>query len=532
MKSCDSKCAFRCQKGTYTIWTLLLIPVLVASFAFSVDVGKYHDVDSQAQTVADSAALAGINVLRRVFDEDLTTIPAVCKAGFISEAVNDAITRMAADKQSGGMGFTIDDVDLIYCPRSAEQLISGGGPCYVIPANATCDADCDCGAFASSISSYTNESTSHKPGKGFYPLDSEMAGSGVGEEDTAGYIHVLIKKNPKSYFSRLLGVIDDASAEAQALGRHQFKPSFSCPGMYAPIENTNDPEPVNLNNNSRLTILNGGITIRDEVQNSVGSSNPPNSINADWIKIWGNVYSGQITYTCDPRYSPCPQVVSGTAFDNFSPIEQDEYLASQYAIRSAYCNSSAYLSSCTPVNIAGIGNFYFDCTIAGAGPHPVLQAGTYCGGLTIKDVRGTVDNPGVILSPRLANGEIADDVFYMIPRDLPGNEFDTPGLFVVKGWKQGQSKRYSYVEVGYDNTVPDAGIIIYAPVADGSEYAVDMTTSRLNADPGSGQEVGMLRIHSDNLKLDDSELTYKTYTGGEGCDGEPVVILPFSGLVQ
>ncbi len=522
--------ALKRQQGSYMVWIIFLLPVLVATLAFSVDIGKYYDDASQIQTVADSAALAGINALRRVFDEDTATMSAVCKAGFISEAVSDALTRMANGADAGGMGFDVDDVELIYCPRSSEPLVSGEGPCWVIPPDANCGVDCDCGGFAGSIAAYINEDTEDKPGKGFYPLNSELPDSGEGEEDSAGYVYVRLNKQTDGYFLGLLGILNFPSIEVTAMARHRFKPKFYCPGMYAPVENLNDPEPVNLRNGSRLIITDGGITIRDEVQNSIGSSNQPNWIEAEWIKIWGEIYSGQITYTCDPSYPICPEVLQNSSIDYYGPIEQDQYLATGYAERIAYCNSSAYSTSCIPVDNEEVGYIYVNCELSGPGPHE-LMAGTYCGGLTLTDVGGTAAAPGVVLRPRIEDGILVDDVFYFVPRDLPGNNQDRPGLLDINGWSQGQNIRYSFIEVGYDNDIPDAGVIIYAPVADGQEYAVDLDITRFN-DPGAGADVGNLRLHTDNLRLVDSTLAFKVYKGGDGCDEDLEEITPYSGLVQ
>jgi hypothetical protein len=185
------------------IWIIILILPLVGIMAFSLNSGKYLDDSSQAQTVADSTALAGINVVRRIFGENTTSMPAVCKAGFISKAVNDALTRMADSVDVGGMGFAVDEIDLIYCPRSSEQLIEGGGPCYVIPSNAVCNIDdCNCGSYVDLITTYVNPDTNGKPAAGYYPLENELAG-GV-NADSAAYVFVQVTYTPLNYFGGLL----------------------------------------------------------------------------------------------------------------------------------------------------------------------------------------------------------------------------------------------------------------------------------------------------------------------------------------
>lgn len=517
------------------VWIIFLLPVLVATLAFSVDIGKYYDDASQTQTVADSAALAGINALRRVFDEDTATMSAVCKAGFISEAVSDALTRMANGADAGGMGFDVDDVELIYCPRSSEPLVSGEGPCWVIPPDANCGVDCDCGGFAGSIVAYTNEDTVGKPGMGFYPLNSELLDSGEDEEDSAGYVYVRINKQADGYFSGLLGNLNFPSIEVAAMARHRFMPSEPCPGLFNPGEGDNDPKPISLKS-STIKIMNGGITISDDVTQDIHSSNPPNYIYADWIKILDN-YSDQISYYCGPApYSACiPDVVNSSEILNYEP--EDSYLFDQYGTRNAYCNSTSYLNTLNPCDryLSPTGQYiYVNCVI---GPAEValgaytLYAGTYCGGLKIENVGGTADLPMVILKPRVTDGEITDDVFYLMPRDRLGGDNpreDLDGFMEATG--------VSYIEAR-NNDVADGGVIIYAPQnATGSQVAIDLRNTWLTAtEAGEGEPLdqgGSLRIHADNVYLEYSRLEYTTYSGGSGCSGSGVTIPPFSGLVQ
>lgn len=479
------------------VWVLLMISVLVGTLAFTIDVGMIQDDKSQAQTVADAAALAGINVVRRVFAVPTASMSAYEKAGYVRAAVLEA---------AGNAGFAASSVQIIYCPRSSEAaVLTGGGPCF-------------------SITNPGSISTVTKPSP-YYPLDSEAAGED--EEGTAAYLHVVLSKNTTSYFARILDIMNFPPVTVSAMTRYKEDVQLPCPGFYAPREASNDPLPLNLKNGSNLTLINGGILISDDANNSIGGSAPINSVTADWIKSAGGTsHPANVSYTCNLG-GTCPEMdleanlLVDYEYDPPSDIGID-------CASTSYPNTAGNKCDRYTVNSGPHAGHYVyknclvDNTMVASGAY-TLYAGTYCGGLTITNVQGSANNPRVILQPRVSSGEIVEDVYYF-----------TGGDMTVTGDKHGPTVTYSYIQAR-NGGVADGGIVLYAPMASGSSaYAVALQWAQFTAlDPDPdvlSAADGSLRIFSDNLQLDDSTLTYNTYKGGlSECGGESQ---SFTGLVQ
>ncbi len=496
MGSCRAPQPLQYQKGSYMIWIIILIPVLIATLAFSVDIGQYHDDTSQAQTVADSAARAGINVVRRVFDEDTSKMSAICKAGFISEAVDDALTRMAASIDAGGMGFTVDGVELIYCPRSSEQLIIEEGPCYVIPAGAGCDADCDCAEFSDSIDTYVNDDTDGKPGFGFYPMENELAEGGG---DSVAYFSVQVRKTPRSYFLELLPSVNFPQVTVSAIARASKKGDElpSCPAYYNPWGDDNDPQLVRLKDSSSLEIKKGGMLLLDNPNNVFNLVGKGNTIKADWVAVRENATIGksllEILTCSDPSFS-CP-IITGSEWLHGNPKPPD-FIAKKCDI---YPDTSDNICDNPAPGL------YINCVINETNyKSVVLTAGTYCGGLTINNV-GTESVP-YVLEPLRKSDEISDDVYFFTGKPAVSGDYkkaptSTGGGLIINN---------SYVEAGSAG-IEGAGIYLYAPILNASsDFNLNLLSSTL---------IGSARTYIDHLSLDHSELIISPYHGaGNFCE--------------
>lgn len=511
MKSFLAPHALRYQKGSYMIWIIILILPLVGIMAFSLNSGKYLDDSSQAQTVADSTALAGINVVRRIFGENTTSMPAVCKAGFISKAVNDALTRMADSVDVGGMGFAVDEIDLIYCPRSSEQLIEGGGPCYVIPSNAVCNIDdCNCGSYVDLITTYVNPDTNGKPAAGYYPLENELAG-GV-NADSAAYVFVQVTYTPLNYFGGLLPGVNFPQGTVGAMARASMEGEDvpSCPAYYNPHGADNDPQLIRLKDGSSLEITNGGLLLLDDPNNVFSLSGQGNTIEADWVMVRENatINSSIIdALSCTNSSFPCPLKINqddieeqwGSSFVPSLPVFTAKSCAAYPDTQGNKCDNPEP-------------GLYINCVIDATNYNTIsLIAGTYCGGLTIEDA-GTEEDP-FVLNPLLSSGEIADDVYYFTGKPSHRDDYRRAP---TSTWG-GLDITDSYVEAG-NAGITGAGIYLYVPtLGSSSDYSIELRTSEL---------YGSARFYVDHLYLDDSRLSFSPYLGaGNSCEPETESII-------
>lgn len=458
--------------GSIMIWMVFLLPILIGLFAFSLDYGMVFYEKSRAQTAADSAALAGADELKRVFRAKTTDLPAICKAGYVGEAVMEAAT--AAE-------IAAEDVQVVYCPRSSEVDDLGGAPCVNIPTNAECDANCNCGSLSGSITSAS------KPWDALYPLDAEMAGSGMAQEDTAGYVYVEITRRAASFFARILSVWSWPQVTGRAIAIAKKVPLGA--GYYQPLKAGNDPQTINLKDGSSFVINNGGIVIMDDPNNALTSSGSGNSLSADWIKLVTDIEPSNITFSCDE--GPCPEY--NAILDDVEG-EEPEFTERDCATL-LITDKNEKCTRNEPLRI------YANCKIDSTNKNIVnLYPGTYCGGLTI-DIGDK--NNHVVLSPLVASGKVTDDVYYFVerskqPGDVAGTPPISPGKLLITN--------KSTVEGG-DGGVTNAGVYIYAPEVGGSDFGIDISSESTLQ--------GSVFIWSDHIRLDDSVLSYSTYSGGK-----------------
>ncbi len=347
----------RLQTGVYLIWVFVMIPVLVGFLAFSVDVGLFQNDKSKAQTVADAAAQAGINVVRRVFDTPMATLSATAKAGHVRTAVRNA---------ANAAGFENTAIQITYCPKASEVgAVTGTGPCW-------------------NLGNTNTRVASPSPS---YPLAAE-AGGGA-EADTAAYVHVALTKSTTSYFARFLRMINFPPVTVVAMTRAKERP-MSCPGIY--ITPTGGPKGLDIKS-STLTVSNGGILIDLADNNALAGTS--SIVTADWVKAAGGQGNPNVTYICRLKPSPCPELnqpldAALQPHYNYPIVDCNDYVCNQsghnnpngcdFAADKVYVNKKVTTDNVT------------------------LRAGTYCGGLEIDSANNvTLARDGATMVFRFVN---------------------------------------------------------------------------------------------------------------------------------
>lgn len=326
----------RLQTGVYLIWVFIMIPVLAGLLAFAADIGLFQNDKSTSQTVADAAAQAGINVVRRVFYTPTATLSATVKAGHVRTAVLGA---------ANAAGFANSDVTITYCPRSSELGdVSGTGPCWRL------------GNTNNRVASPSST----------YPMATEAVGGA--EADTAAYVHVALTKSTTSYFARFLRVMNFPSVSVSAMTRAKERP-MSCPGTYI----TPDGGPKGLDiKSSTLTVNSGGILVDLDHNNALAGTS--GTVTADWIRVAGGQGNPNVLYVCRLKPSPCPALNQPLEpalrpVIDYPSVNCNDYSCDQsrgrnpngcdFAVDKVYVNKRVTSSNVT------------------------LRAGTYCGGLQI-----------------------------------------------------------------------------------------------------------------------------------------------------
>lgn len=457
----------RFQKGSYIIWIALMFPVLVGMLGFSVDVGMIYNDKQQAQSDADALALEGMNVVRRVFNS------------LTPKQKADAVMLAIHDMASQTLQIPSGDITLTYCPKGTEMTaaeFAGSGRCVVLPVSGT------------PPSSYARVSSPSN----FYPEDI----GGVYEEDAA-YVHVAVTKNPNIYFAHFLNIINLPPVAARSMSR--VMEQLGCFGYYQPEVAKNDPKHISLNDGSNLTVLNGGILILDDENNSLHSSGQGNSISAPWIKSTGDNTSPGIEYNC---LIDCPElgVNPATLPENLDDPQKP-------VLPVGNCNDADLIDTSSPCDVypptGSRGYVYVNCVINNTNVSSItLRPGTYCGGLEVNSV-GSGINPITLFEPSVSGGNIVDDVYYF-----------KEGFTLGKNGKK--EVRYGYLTVNGsyikadDNGVEGGGVYLITDENIANNGAsVTLTNSVLS---------GSLRLWANHLVLNNSDLTYSVYSAGNnGC---------------
>ena len=507
------------QSGSFFVWLAVLLTVLIGLLFFSYDVGVFNSERTSSQTDADSLALAGINVIKKVFYLLPTEMTAKVKADKLLAAVREAAGRLTPPVTDANLVIT-------YCPISSETddaNMLGGGPCFNLPASST------------PPSYYSTAIKTSIPGK-FNPMDyfpdtSELAGGS--KEDSAAYVHVAIQSQVSTIFGRITNLMNFPSIWISATAAVKERANGeSCVGYFTEKQGSNDPQTISLKDDSEFEILRpGGLLITDDPNLVFSASGARSGVTADWIKAVGANSNPNIDFTCRDG-GTCPELgVSENLLRGYEPpVPTFPYVGVNCASTpmrdtmenecDAYPRTSGgktrwFYVNChiTPDNI----DLIIARTPTSNPPGPGcggLCAGTYCGGL---EIEGILPAKNLLLKPIVSGTDITDDVFYFEDRDgrvssthynedcptKPCTPANTPEYFGQ--YRDGFLVITGSTLDGSNGGVTNAGVYIYAPNASGSEFAVSLTDSTLG---------GSLILYSDHLYLESSVLRYLPYNGG------------------
>lgn len=505
------------QSGSFLVWLAVLLTTLIGLLFFSYDVGVFNTARARSQTEADTLALAGVNVIKKVFYLLPSEMTAKEKADYVLAAVREAAGRLTP---------SIADADLVitYCPISSEADDSGlaGGPCFDLPPS------------NSPPGSYSTAVSGSIPGKfnplDYYPNASELTGGS--KEDSAAYVHVAIQSQVSTIFGRIMNLMNFPpvwiSATAAVKERDNGE---SCVGYFTEKQSSNDPQTISLKDDSEFEILQpGGLLITDDPNLVFSAAGARSEVTADWIKAVGANSNPNIDFTCRDG-GTCPELgVSESLLRGYEPPVPTYPDVGVNCASTPMADTKNNLCDMYPRSAGGKTRwFYVNCHIkpdnidaivartpSSTPPGPGcggLCAGTYCGGLTIEDIP---DAKNLLLKPIVSGGNVTDDVFYFEDRDgteksthynedcpAPCKKDDEPEFY--KEIRDGHLRIRNSILDGSNGGVANAGVYIYAPNASGSEFAVSLTDSTLG---------GSLILYSDHLYLESSTLRYLPYNGG------------------
>ena len=467
------------QKGIYLIWVFVMVPILLGFLVFSIDMGVFLNEKAKAQTAADAAALAGVYMVRRIFDIDPDEVD-IDKQAVVVEAV-----RGAAEEN----GF-------IHNPDGYPKV----EVIYPVPDSANPPSP--------------------------YPLTVEKAGNA--EAGTAAYVRVTITQASDSVFAPILG-IDQGIINATALGRYKEKKPRSCPGIFIYPDFPRRPQQLDLKQASKLSVSGGGIYIDSDHENALAGS-AGSTVSADWIQASGGTGNAQILYECLDNPTPCPELYKDLDADFIPPeVVMPAPTANFPACGPSQgecdtpgaCPCTLSNPTCQPLG-SGACRVFYGTTVVQPDDLPAGQeycfitAGKYCDGLTIDN--NTPNTFKVKLQPYVAEGGVVpykDDFFYMMDGVL---------------------------EIDKTTVVADAagsghGITIYAPDEGfGSTFSVDLDYSTLTSWAGDDCDAdlptttpdGSMRIWAGRLGLAHASCLNLHSYDTDKC-GSPKVI--YTGLV-
>lgn len=478
------------QGGIYLIWVFVWVPMMLGFLALSIDTGVFLNEKAKAQTAADAAALAGVYVVRRLFDaEEVIGDPFGADA---QAAVHEAAGRAATEN-----GFE-------HSPPEVTVNVT-----YPVPDSANPPSP--------------------------YPLLAEKAGGT--EAGTAAYVRVTITQKSDSVFASYLGIVE-GEISVTALGRYKEKKPRSCPGIFIYPDDPRRPQQLDLKQASQLSVSDGGIYIDSDHENALSGS-AGSTVTADWIQASGGTGNATIVYECQDNPTPCPELYKDLD-PNFSPPQVTEPIDPVDNLPA--CGPSEGVCGTADAS----GNLPCPCTLSsptcqalGSGacrvfsgttvvrpshlpPGPpvaeycILTAGKYCNGLTIDN--NTASPFKVKLQPYVRSGgliEYRDDFFYMMNGVL-----DIDKTTVIA-----------------DDAGTGHGITIYAPnEGGGSTFSVDLDYSRITSWEVDDCDVGVpastpdgsVRIWAGRLGLAHASCLNMHSYQTSAC-GSPLVI--YTGLV-
>lgn len=361
------------QSGTYVIWVLLLLPVLVGALALSFDAGIAMIDHQRARTAADAAALAGAFAVKRDL-ADLRSADADVKAAAV-ERVEIAAREIAA---SNGFSHGDDGVQVtVNYPPSTEQSI-------------------------------------------YYSV--KLADAVDIKQAKSIYLGVTVQRPVRTRFAHLLlpqEELDEFTIVASAVGRAGTTGKFnSCPALYMYGGGMANKKVLDLGKGADFEVLDGGIFIN---YNSTGTalygSNEGSSMTAEWIEKSVNAgQTGQVDYFCTkyPADSPCPKPVSDFRYEPEKPPTATCTVANkQCCVRNGYLKCG-----CSAVNCA-LNKDTDHAKVCSPGIAVTkLTAGDYCEGLTIY-------NTGTAASPLILKPTASTNVF-----NLQGSNMTVLGSYI------------------------------------------------------------------------------------------------------
>ncbi|MDL1980014.1 MAG: pilus assembly protein TadG-related protein [Deltaproteobacteria bacterium] len=109
------------QAGVSAVIIAIVIPMLIALTALSVDVGYMYVTKNELQNVADAAALAGARFLGRTY-EGLSRAEQQDHVFFRSDIV-DVVKQVALNNKAAGMNIIINETDADFDNPDADVLI-------------------------------------------------------------------------------------------------------------------------------------------------------------------------------------------------------------------------------------------------------------------------------------------------------------------------------------------------------------------------------------------------------------------------
>lgn len=419
------------QSGSYVIWVLILLPVLVWAMALAFDVGIAQADRQRAHTAADAAALAGAFTVKEERSNLASADPNVVAAAKARVATAARLGAKANGFEQGMKGVIID----VEYPPAAS---------YFAP--------------------YQN----------------------LGD-----YLGIRIRRPTPSSFANFFGTIPSIPVEVTAVGRAGTDTAGNtCPGLY--LYGHTHSKTTDLKHGSKYFIHGGGIYLDASGTAMYGSSG--SEMEAQWIEAKDVNPTNSVEYFCDayPRANSSDHIGDQRCVQPLSTVREapENFAPGPCTQQNTNCNvgldSSTALAQlkCGCTEKKGVVTCSYTRNLnASSSVSPVLEAGTFCGGLTIEDT-------GTTTLPLVLQASTSSDTF--IFANSTGTSAN--GNLII----QGSSSKPSYFTALSANGY--AGVTLYSP---GGQMG--MTYSQ-TSNPNTP-----LRIYFDAMALDYSTLDISPY---------------------
>lgn len=337
------------QGGSYVIWVMVLLPVLIGILAFSFDAGIAMIDQQRARTAADAAALSGAFAVQRDLPH-LRSADATVKALALARVVSAARETAAANGFTHGTDGVVVTVDY---PPSDEQSI-------------------------------------------YYSI--KLADTEEVKKQKEIYVGVTVSRPLHTEFAHFLvpqSKLDELTISATAVGRAGTRGYVnSCPGLYMYGGGMNN-KVLDLGQGSHFLVQDGGIFINDIPGGGTALFGSGGTMTGEWIEKSVNAgETGSVNYICTeyPEGTPCPLPVSSNRYEPDPPppvtCTSGPSGNSQCCIKSGKKSCGVPRDTCISANTN---------TWTQLNPPLELRAGDYCNGLTVIGT-GSVASP-LLLKP-------------------------------------------------------------------------------------------------------------------------------------